>query len=172
VLDTGSESAAIVGAKWEKERGDVTSRFIFGPAAIPANFSFKRETYSLFAEGETKLGERFSAHVGLRSDETDAFGQHATVRAGLQYRTGNSGPNLALSYGTGFKSPSFFALGNNYHMYLHPETKKFHFIPGDLVKVVVAALVARGVHAAYPGLFGRPQRRESEPAEQSGAPAV
>ena len=46
------------------------------------------------------------------------------------------------------------------------------FIPGDLVKVVVAALVARGVHATYPGLLGRPQRRESEPAEQSGAPAV
>ena len=46
------------------------------------------------------------------------------------------------------------------------------FIPGDLVKVVVAALVARGVHAAYPGLLGRPQRRVSEPAEQSGAPAV
>jgi biotin transport system substrate-specific component len=27
------------------------------------------------------------------------------------------------------------------------------FVPGDLVKVVVAALVARGVHAAYPGLL-------------------
>ena len=46
------------------------------------------------------------------------------------------------------------------------------FIPGDLVKVVVAALVARGVHAAYPGLLGRPQRRESEPATSSGASAV
>ncbi len=29
------------------------------------------------------------------------------------------------------------------------------FIPGDLVKVVVAAVVARGVHAAYPGLLNR-----------------
>jgi biotin transport system substrate-specific component len=27
------------------------------------------------------------------------------------------------------------------------------YVPGDLVKVVVAALVARGVHAAYPGLL-------------------
>jgi biotin transport system substrate-specific component len=35
------------------------------------------------------------------------------------------------------------------------------FLPGDLVKVVVAAVVARGVHAAYPGLLGsdpRPRR--------------
>lgn len=32
------------------------------------------------------------------------------------------------------------------------------FIPGDLVKALVAALVARGVHAGYPGLLSR--RRE------------
>lgn len=40
------------------------------------------------------------------------------------------------------------------------------FLPGDLVKVVVAALVARGVHAAYPGLLGdsRRPRRERTPA--------
>ena len=31
------------------------------------------------------------------------------------------------------------------------------FVPGDVVKAVVCALVARGVHAAYPGLL--PQRR-------------
>ena len=27
---------------------------------------------------------------------------------------------------------SFFALGNNYHLYLHPRTNKFIFMPGDL----------------------------------------
>jgi len=32
------------------------------------------------------------------------------------------------------------------------------FLPGDLVKAAVAAVVARGVHAAYPGLLGRPRR--------------
>jgi biotin transport system substrate-specific component len=36
------------------------------------------------------------------------------------------------------------------------------FLPGDVVKVVVAALVARGVHAAYPGLLGRVPRRRPE----------
>jgi biotin transport system substrate-specific component len=30
------------------------------------------------------------------------------------------------------------------------------YLPGDLVKVVAATFVARGVHAAYPGLLGRP----------------
>lgn len=34
------------------------------------------------------------------------------------------------------------------------------YLPGDAVKVVVAALVARGVHAAYPGLLGARRRSE------------
>lgn len=38
------------------------------------------------------------------------------------------------------------------------------FLPGDAVKVVVAALVARGVHAGYPGLLtGRRADRQSTP---------
>lgn len=39
------------------------------------------------------------------------------------------------------------------------------FIPGDIVKAVLAAVVARGVHAAYPGLIGSGPRhqRESSP---------
>lgn len=38
------------------------------------------------------------------------------------------------------------------------------FLPGDLVKAVLAAVIARGVHAAYPGLI-RPRRtRTDEPA--------
>src|SRR5690349_7199482 len=38
------------------------------------------------------------------------------------------------------------------------------FIPGDLVKAVLAALVARGVHAAYPGLLGRRRVPRKEPS--------
>ena len=38
------------------------------------------------------------------------------------------------------------------------------YLPGDLVKVVVAALVARGVHAGYPGLLTRSRAdRQSTP---------
>lgn len=38
------------------------------------------------------------------------------------------------------------------------------YLPGDAVKVVVAALVARGVHAAYPGLLWSGRRRELQDA--------
>ncbi len=40
------------------------------------------------------------------------------------------------------------------------------YVPGDAVKVVVAALVARGVHAAYPGLLTR-ERRAARPKDAS-----
>jgi biotin transport system substrate-specific component len=36
------------------------------------------------------------------------------------------------------------------------------YVPGDLVKVVVAAVVARGVHAAYPGLIAARRQRNRE----------
>lgn len=38
------------------------------------------------------------------------------------------------------------------------------YIPGDAVKVVIAALVARGVHAAYPGLL---TGRRGQPAKEA-----
>ena len=38
------------------------------------------------------------------------------------------------------------------------------FIPGDLVKAVLAAVIARGVHAAYPGLIAARRRRSKETA--------
>lgn len=38
------------------------------------------------------------------------------------------------------------------------------YLPGDLVKVVLAALVARGVHTAYPGLIAARRSRTEEPS--------
>ncbi|GAB2741702.1 biotin transporter BioY [Nocardioides pakistanensis] len=37
------------------------------------------------------------------------------------------------------------------------------YIPGDLVKVVLAAVIARGVHTAYPGLISARRARTEEP---------
>lgn len=38
------------------------------------------------------------------------------------------------------------------------------YVPGDSIKVVIAALVAQGVHSAYPGLLGR---RSTAPAKDA-----
>lgn len=37
------------------------------------------------------------------------------------------------------------------------------FIPGDLVKAVLAAVIAKGVHTAYPGLIAARRERSKEP---------
>lgn len=46
------------------------------------------------------------------------------------------------------------------------------FLPGDLAKAVIAALIARGVHKAYPGLIQDRGHRRAEATETSAAPAV
>lgn len=43
----------------------------------------------------------------------------------------------------------------------HAATLVWLFVPGDLCKAVLAALVARGVHAGYPGLLA-PRRRDTQ----------
>ena len=45
------------------------------------------------------------------------------------------------------------------------------FIVGDLAKTVIAAFVAYGVHASYPGLL-RPRTRRAQEAEREPAPAA
>ncbi len=43
------------------------------------------------------------------------------------------------------------------------------YLPGDLVKAVLAAVVARGVHAAYPGLIrSRRTRRPGRAGRAEG----
>jgi len=46
---------------------------------------------------------------------------------------------------------------------LQAGTAALVFLPGDLVKAVVAALVARGVHQALPGLLPQGSLAEREP---------
>ncbi|MGZ4438527.1 MAG: biotin transporter BioY [Nocardioides sp.] len=43
------------------------------------------------------------------------------------------------------------------------------FVVGDLVKAVLAAVVARGVHAAYPGLLGRTRDRDLDREQDTAA---
>ncbi|GAB2888309.1 biotin transporter BioY [Nocardioides pacificus] len=44
------------------------------------------------------------------------------------------------------------------------------FIPGDIAKAIITGIVARGVHAAYPGLIR--ERRSASPASTAAKPAA
>jgi len=102
---------ALVGAQYEREQGDVLSTLFFGPVQMPANFALERDTRSLFSEARAKITGAVSAQAGVRADATDAHGTHTTFQTGLRYRAA-AAATLAVNYGTGFKPPSFFALGH------------------------------------------------------------
>jgi vitamin B12 transporter len=106
------EAPLLVGAQYEHESGDVASTLFFGPFGVPASFSLSRHTYSIFTEGRVKVNEQLTAQAGLRADDTSAHGTRKTFQLGLRYRPATALPNIAVSYGTGFKPPSFFALGH------------------------------------------------------------
>jgi biotin transport system substrate-specific component len=46
-------------------------------------------------------------------------------------------------------------------------TLNFSFLPGDAAKIVVAAIVAGGVHRGYPGLLGRGRAVHTSPVSTS-----
>jgi vitamin B12 transporter len=106
------EAPLLIGAQYEHESGDVASTLFFGSFGVPASFALTRYTRSVFTEGRLKLGERVTAQAGLRADDTSAHGTRTTFQLGMRYRLADTGPSIAINYGTGFKPPSFFALGH------------------------------------------------------------
>ena len=110
-LATAEFSNALLGAEYQREEGDMDSQLFFGPSAVPASFSLSRNTRSVFGEARAELAPQLSAQGGIRMDDVDRYGAQANVQAGLRYFL-RAGPSIALNVGTGFKPPSFFALGN------------------------------------------------------------
>ena len=45
----------------------------------------------------------------------------------------------------------------------HATTLVWLFVPGDLAKAVIAAVIAKGVHAGYPGLLAHRRRDSHQP---------
>jgi outer membrane cobalamin receptor len=112
VFGDADHAPLLMGLEYEKEDGSLASTLLFGAQSVPANFSLERHTRSAFAEGQFSLHERLTVHAGMRVDSTSGHGTHTSVHTGLRYRMNASGTSLALNAGTGYKPPSFFALGH------------------------------------------------------------
>jgi biotin transport system substrate-specific component len=86
-----------------------------------------------------------------------------TERGGSTYRLGwglvaNALGGIVVLYAAGIAGIALVT-----HISVHAAlVSVWVFLPGDVVKVVLAAVVARGVHAAYPGLLGQGRRRARE----------
>jgi vitamin B12 transporter len=105
-----SHWTTVAGIEGLREEGRSEGSLDFGGFLAPASFDQDRTTWSAFAEtGHT--GPALSLNAGVRLDDVEGLGQRLTARAGANYPiTENWSARGAI--GSGFKAPSFYALGN------------------------------------------------------------
>jgi outer membrane cobalamin receptor len=101
---------AVAGLEGQDERARSAGFYDFGFFQAPSGFSGDRTTTSGFIEA-SRAGERLTINGGARIDDVEGIGTHTTGRLGARYDLGG-GFALRGSLGTGFKAPSFYALGN------------------------------------------------------------
>jgi biotin transport system substrate-specific component len=101
------------------------------------------------------LGFPVAAYVvGVLAERTQAAGAAATRLAGLIVANFVGGVLVLYVFGV-------LGMAVNLRIPIDEATTLLWiYIPGDLVKVVVAALVVRAVHAGYPGLLQQSAPRE------------
>ena len=69
----------------------------------------------VYAEWQTKLGDRIFGAANIRYDSDDTFGDHTTYRIAPGILIPETGTTLKGSYGTGFKAPSLYQLYAPYY---------------------------------------------------------
>lgn len=114
----GAGTTVTVGGLLEEERleSSLRSESAFGPFKSASDN--ERGTAAVYAQLHAAPAERLSITAGLRHEDNDAFGGHATWRLGAAVGVAPS-IRLRASAGTGFKEPTFlenfatgFARGN------------------------------------------------------------
>ena len=102
----------VAGAAILEESGISDSRLITGGSPSDSRFSLRRTTQSGFTEARWRVLPGWSLQAGARIDNPDGFSSQASLSAGSVYTFSPRGTEWKLSWGEGFKLPSFFALGN------------------------------------------------------------
>lgn len=99
------------GIEWQRDDGRSDGQLTFFGQRLQTSFDRRRDSRSAFAE----LGyaaAAWSADAALRADHVDGVGSRVTARGGLRIAMPVPGLALRASLGSGFKAPSFYALGN------------------------------------------------------------
>lgn len=107
---------ALFGGEVVQEEGETTGYLDFG-FPLPVDFKRDRTTPSVFAEARrtgaaTATTGGVDLYAGVRADYIDTEEVVPTVRAGLVYHLAGGKTAIKASAGTGFKSPSFYAVGD------------------------------------------------------------
>ncbi len=115
-FDLGGDDLLTAGLDFYRDKVDSTTDYA----------ETRRDNSAVFAQYQAAWNA-LDLNLGLRYDDNEAFGGHATGSIAAGYRF-NNGPRLMASYGTAFKAPSFNDLyfvspfGSNGNPDLDPET--------------------------------------------------
>ena len=101
---------ATIGTEIKYEAGGSQGRLDFGAFDVPTQFDLSRNSRAIFAEGKYRVFSNVVWSVGVRADMPDGFDREISPHVGLHYR--HDSTEYRLSWGQGFKLPSFFALGH------------------------------------------------------------
>lgn len=114
VMASGAERwRATAGIDVLREAGESRGYVDFAPGPRLANdFDLDRNTVGLFAEAQVRAGPALLLQASLRHDEPDGAGAETTGRIGAVLPLAGGATRLQASWGTGFRLPSFFALGS------------------------------------------------------------
>ncbi len=101
----------VAGVEAQREAARSTGFLSFFGRRVPSGFGQNRWTRSAFAEASRTSGALL-VNVGGRIDRIDRLRTQLTGRAGLRLAVPGTPLALRAAAGTGFKAPSFYALGN------------------------------------------------------------
>lgn len=104
---------ATAGVDWQREDGTSDGYIAFAPDfVLPNSFSLDRDSLGVFAEGRLQATDALLLQASARHDEPDEESGETTGRVGAVLSLAEGRTRLRANWGTGFKLPSFFALGS------------------------------------------------------------
>lgn len=106
------QAIATFGVDYQRESGESDGYVLFGPDPVPNSFRLDRDIVGVFAEGRYLPDSRWILQASIRHDEPDGAGGETTGKLGAVHTLANGTTRLRANWGTGFKLPSFFALGS------------------------------------------------------------
>ena len=101
-----------VGLTAQTEEGDSAGSLLIGGMTVPTNFTMKRDLGATFVEARYEPGKRLVFQAGARLDLPEGEATQASPRLGVIWIMPPAGATLRVTWGQGFKLPSFFALGH------------------------------------------------------------
>jgi outer membrane cobalamin receptor len=109
----GGRWTGTAGVDFQHESGESVGYVGFTPdMRVPNTFALARDILGLFVEARGKPVESLLLQASLRHDEPDRTGGETTGRIGAAWSPNDGRTRWRANWGTGFKLPSFFALGS------------------------------------------------------------